>query len=70
MPEIDQEIDGTPPAEFDGDVTELRRLLQRFTRQPKDFAWRPHPIFGVMADRDWMRWGYLHMDHHFRQFGV
>jgi uncharacterized protein DUF1569 len=70
MPEMDQEIGGTRPVEFDGDVRELRRLLERFTRQPRDFSWRPHPIFGEMTEKDWMRWGYLHMDHHFRQFGV
>jgi hypothetical protein len=70
MPEMNQEIGGTRPIEFNADVSELRRLLERFTRQPRDFTWGPHPIFGVMTERDWMRWGYLHMDHHFRQFGV
>jgi len=29
----------------------------------------PHPIFGAMKPWDWMRWGYLHADHHLRQFG-
>ncbi len=28
-----------------------------------------HPMFGRMTRRDWMRWGYLHTDHHLRQFG-
>ncbi|HLI77250.1 MAG TPA: DUF1569 domain-containing protein [Acidobacteriaceae bacterium] len=28
-----------------------------------------HPMFGPMSYRDWMRWGYLHTDHHLRQFG-
>ena len=70
MPEVDQEIGGTAPLEFQSDIRELQRLLERFTRQPRDFSWTAHPIFGVMVDREWMRWGYLHMDHHFRQFGV
>jgi Protein of unknown function (DUF1569) len=70
MPEMDQEIGGTRPVEFDADVRELRRAMERFTRQPRDFTWGPHPIFGVMADKEWMRWAYLHMDHHLRQFGV
>jgi Protein of unknown function (DUF1569) len=70
MPEMDQEIGGTRPLEFDADVREVRRLMERFTRQPRDFAWGPHPTFGVMADKEWMRWAYLHMDHHLRQFGV
>ena len=29
----------------------------------------PHPMFGEMKPREWMRWGYLHTDHHLRQFG-
>jgi Protein of unknown function (DUF1569) len=28
-----------------------------------------HPMFGRMSAEDWMRWGYLHADHHLRQFG-
>jgi hypothetical protein len=28
-----------------------------------------HPMFGPMTPEDWMRWGYLHADHHLRQFG-
>jgi hypothetical protein len=50
MPEMDQEIGGTRPLEFASDVQELRRLLQKFTREPREFAWTPHPIFGVLVD--------------------
>lgn len=28
-----------------------------------------HGLFGAMSAGDWMRWGYLHTDHHLRQFG-
>lgn len=70
MPEMDQEIDGTPPAEFQSDVRELRRLFEKFTQQPRTFAWTPHPIFLEMSDSEWMIWGYRHMDHHLRQFGA
>jgi hypothetical protein len=69
-PEVDPEKDGTPKGEFSADCRELLQLLDRFTRQPRDFAWQPHPIFGPMTDAEWMRWGYLHMDHHLRQFGA
>jgi hypothetical protein len=31
---------------------------------------KSHPIFGAMSAGDWLRWGYLHMDHHLRQFGA
>jgi len=27
-----------------------------------------HPFMGTMSFREWMRWGYLHTDHHLRQF--
>ena len=70
MPEMDQEIGGTRPAEFAADMRELRRVFERFMRRPRDFEWRPHPIFLEMTEEEWMRWGYLHVDHHLRQFGV
>ena len=69
-PELDQQGAGTPPGVFDNDVRELRNLVDRFTRQPRDFQWQPHPHFGPMSDREWMRLAYLHMDHHLRQFGA
>jgi hypothetical protein len=69
-PEVDQEIGGTRPAEFERDRQELEKTIIRFTQPDRDFAWSPHPIFGMMPDRDWMRWGWLHADHHLRQFGL
>jgi len=69
-PETDQEEGGTPPAEVAADLRELQRLFERFVRNPRDFSWQPHPIFGPMSERDWMRWGYLHMDHDLRQFSA
>ncbi len=68
-PEMDQEIGGTRPVEFQSDTQELLRLLDRFTSQPPEFKWPPHPMMGTMSRQDNMRWGYLHMDHHLRQFG-
>jgi hypothetical protein len=70
MPEMDQEIGGTQPAEFEADRRELLELFERFTRQPRDFVWKPHPMFLELSEEEWMRWGYLHMDHHLRQFGM
>jgi len=69
-PELDQQIGGTRPVQFDADVSELLALIDRFARQPKDYEPQPHPHFGQMSDADWMRLGYLHADHHLRQFGV
>jgi hypothetical protein len=67
---LNQEVGGTPPHEFAADVQDLAVLIERFTRRPRDFDWHPHPHFGAMSERDWMRLGYLHTDHHFRQFGA
>ncbi len=69
-PELDQKKGGTPPAEFRADVQALADLLDRFVQLPRDYQFQSHPMFGEMRESEWMRWGYLHMDHHFRQFGV
>ena len=70
VPELDQQVGGTPPVEFDNDVRELRNLVDRFTRRPRDFQWQPNPQFGQMSEKEWMRLGYLQMDDHLRQFGA
>ena len=69
-PEVDQEIGGTPPGDFERDRQQLVELIERFTASPKNAEFRPHPIFGDMSEFEWMRWGYLHCDHHLRQFGL
>jgi hypothetical protein len=70
-PEIDQLKGGTPPAEFAADVRQLVLLLERFsTGERERVDGQMHPIFGRMSQAAWLRWGYLHMDHHLRQFGV
>jgi hypothetical protein len=69
-PEIDQFIGGTTPADFEDDRQRLLLLIERFTAQSRDFEFAPHPIFLEMNEREWMRWGYLHTDHHLRQFGA
>jgi len=69
-PEMDQlGGGGTPPAEFDSDVRRLLNSIDRFARRPRDFEFLPHPMFKTMSEGQWMRWGYLHVDHHLRQFG-
>jgi hypothetical protein len=69
-PELDQQGGGTRPVEFATDMQELRGLVERFTQQPRDFVWKPHPHFGAMSEREWNRLAYLHADHHLRQFGA
>lgn len=69
-PEIDPLAGGTQPADFAADVADLEGLVELVTSWPRRFEWCAHPIFGRMSEGEWMRWGYLHMDHHLRQFGV
>jgi hypothetical protein len=67
-PEMEQGTGGTAPVEFSRDRERLVAVIERFVK--RDYEWSEHPIFGAMSEKDWMRWGYLHCDHHLRQFGV
>jgi len=69
MPEVDQFVGGTPPGDFEKDKKDLVSLTEQFAAKPAYLATARHPFFGKMSEEDWMRWGYLHMDHHLRQFG-
>ena len=70
MAENDQERGGTPPEDFQRDLDGLVSMIERVTRTQRDFQWGRHPLFAEMSERDWLRWGYLHIDHHLRQFGI
>lgn len=70
LPEIDQQKKGACSSAFDSDRAELRDLIHRFTSGPRDFRWPDHPYLGHMSEKEWMRLGYLHADHHLRQFGA
>ena len=67
-PEIDQEIGGTAPAIFAADAQVVLALTREFAATPRNFTFAAHPIFGNMTEAEWMRWAYLHTDHHLRQF--
>jgi hypothetical protein len=69
-PEIDQECDGTKPSDFFADVKELESLVELMASRPECLDRRVHPLFGRMSRDAWLRWAYLHMDHHLRQFGA
>lgn len=70
-PEIDQvKGRGTRPGEFAADLARAESLLRRAARPEANLEGREHPVFGPMSHAEWMRWGYLHTDHHLRQFGA
>ena len=61
---------GTVPADFAADKAEAIAEMEHFrdtigiTSAPSE-----HAFFGPMTRADWLRWGYLHADHHLRQSG-
>jgi uncharacterized protein with PQ loop repeat len=69
-PELDQEVGGTRPSDFAHDVAALEATVEQLMSRAGRGGWPPHPDFGEMSEGDWLRWGYRHMDHHLRQFGV
>ena len=66
-PEIEQGRGGTPPADWETDRADLIKVMEAFANR-RTFG--EHPAFGKMSQRDWLIWGYRHVDHHLRQFGV
>jgi hypothetical protein len=69
-PEIDQLVAGSTPSDLITDVTAVRTLLDAIANQGRAGTWPIHPVFGKMTTAQWLRWAYLHTDHHLRQFGV
>src|SRR3954470_3459381 len=51
-PEVNQDIGGTKPVEFERDRTRALELLRRFV-QP-DTRYARHPAFGAMTREEWM----------------
>ena len=68
--ELDPESMPAPASAFDVDVDVVVSLLQEMAAKDRSFVWPPHPIFGAMSRAAWLRWGWLHTDHHLRQFGA
>ncbi len=67
-PELEQaEGRGTSPSEFAADLEALCALARDAAR-PRSRV--PHPVFGPLSEAAWLRWAWLHTDHHLRQFGA
>jgi len=69
-PELDQERVGTKLGGFSADVAQVETLLDVVTAPSTNLDGTQHPMFGRMSRAEWLRWGYLHVDHHLRQFGA
>ena len=70
LPEVDAFRDGTRPTELASDLERLEHSLQAFVEAASDGRCGRHPFFGTLSVTQWLRWGYLHADHHLRQFGA
>jgi len=67
-PEVDSRRGGTKPVEFARDQAIVVELIRRVARPDAPFG--RHPFFGPMTRDEWLLWGYGHVDHHLRQFGL
>ncbi|MDH5551411.1 MAG: DinB family protein, partial [Gemmatimonadota bacterium] len=56
-------------AAFAQDRDRAIQLLRQLAAQGQTHV-PEHPAFGQMTRGDWLRYGYLHTDHHLRQFGL
>ena len=70
FPEVDQEVGGTRPEALEADLKRLEDALQNFLDGVREGRCGSHQAFGRFSQSQWLRWGYLHADHHLRQFGV
>lgn len=68
-PEVMAGAGGTPPEDFERDVGALKDLVRRFA-ETDGRGLGPHYAWGLMSRGVWGRYGYRHLDHHLRQFGV
>ena len=67
VPELKRAIGERSETEFDVLVDAVIEKMQAMAGGKSCAA--SHPMFGPMSEEDWLRWGYLHADHHLRQFG-
>jgi hypothetical protein len=66
-PELKRALMENSEAEFDVVVRGVIERMETLANGSRCAV--THPMFGPMTGADWMRWGYLHADHHLRQFG-
>jgi hypothetical protein len=67
-PEVDPRRGGTKPVAFARDQAAVVELIRRAARPETSFG--RHPYFGALTREEWLLWGYGHVDHHLRQFGL
>lgn len=69
-PDMDQQENGRPPQEFEGDRQLLVDSINKLAVISPDQHCFCHPFFGKMKAKQWGVLAHKHIDHHLRQFGV
>lgn len=69
-PEVDPRAGGSRPQLFESDRARAIEGVRALAGAAASAFPTTHFMFGAMTPGDWRRWGYLHTDHHLRQFGV
>jgi len=64
-----REIVTRPPLSIDAELRGLEAAMDRFAAQRTRTDWPRHPAFGKLSRSSWGVLGYVHTDHHLRQFG-
>jgi hypothetical protein len=65
---VDPRRNGSRPGEFELDRSRAINGLRALAQAPPGELPVSHPLLGPMSHWEWKRWGYLHTDHHLRQF--
>ena len=69
VPELEVGRQPSPAVEeFPEHIADLLLLIRHFSQAPATVILPKHPLLGALSRDQWMRWGYLHTDHHLRQF--
>ncbi len=68
LPELDIMRRGNYTVDFAAEQSGLLHLVEEFCACSASELLPEHPLLGRFSREDWMRWGYLHADHHLRQF--
>ena len=70
VPELDlRNASMVPITSFCEHRDALAKAIVTFAALPANQLTSHHPLLGKMRRDEWMRWGFLHIDHHLRQFG-
>ena len=65
-----REIMERPPLSIEEELGALEAAMERFAAQRDRTDWPRHPAFGKLSRKTWGVLGYVHTDHHLRQFGA